>query len=1126
MMLSLRLLLLLCTALTLAFPTLAQEKTEVSNRGDGQPVLPAAEGAAPQWSRLSGTVEAVAGGVTTRAKIFVQAPENFRIDIERNDAAQTLPQTIIVSQDETTIWHPVTRRVQRLPYSVIGLRGWELQAGGPANFALLNHADGLKLSASGKMEREGFLQSFVSDYVQFGGSGDRIFYAPFKRQQWNGPARVTLEWKGSGPVQTRTAYNETGAVLSRAEITYNESGVPVSAVVTDAENRVIAEFTYDLKEEAEPFSAETFQIPDSSGQVVEELLTRAIEEYSGDDASSQFNRGVALMRQAEEIPAAYAAWEKSAKLAPQATAPHFALYETSLAARDLNRAETALGRLAKLLGDESTPAMWRRAELYLARREWEKAQSTLEKIVAGEPQNLQAKLSLADLLRARGEFAAAQKQLLELLENETQQSEVQAEAAQFLAELASNDAPKVLATLNDGNGKTSLWKKVAGAIIRMRLGEKPDSIDTENLSALTLLALEAERAGDDDRALALWQKVIERAPAPSDQNARAHLMTLYARRNDVTASLEQYRELVALDSDLKTRRTHQDQLLAAWRKAFRQDQLKIALEQRALATNAKEDDVLLWLTYQESFGSDEDVLAVIKNGLARFTRDAWWRSRHAEWLMEQAESTSTVAAYEKWQREALTAAESAMALDPSQPYYAIQRSLILTQRATPVRGILRAAPDDGSKKVAREALDALLKKWPNDPDVQIAVAAQLLALEKEGEHSGSIALLQSALREGTGGTGEDRHFISFSSRQILITALRLSERWDELVSQYEILFRAARTSDEQLGVALNYLRFLMNRGDTKAIANLLLYIARESWGFDESQQILIPMLNVVAVKEEVLTPTLSALEAEAETNPYAFLLLAKLRSMQTQKAQEVLAAPNAPDRAERDVDAAEAKRKQALERLTPLVVQRDFVLASRAAALLGEEALKDNAADKAEKWFWQATVYEPRDVNLRIALITAQIVQGKYPEALKTRDELLRALPQDFDRLHQTAKISWKIGEDAERKDVMRLAREAVNIGASMPEIPPGPWQISAYTLARAAFDAGETDFAATLYNNLAGPQWDLIERAVALIDLEESYRSKNLTAKAEAVVAQFEGLKLTPQQLQHAERIWDQLNR
>lgn len=1127
--LSLRALFLLCTSIALFFPALSQEAQENSKErvsAEVETILPAPKDAAPQWSRLKGTIEATAEGITTRAQFLAQAPGQFRLDIERDDAVQIAPQTVLVSQNQTTLWDPTSRRIQRLPYNILSLRGWNLQAGGPANFALINHADGLQLPASGKLEREGFLHSYVSDYVQFGGSGERIFYAPFKRQQWNGPARVLLEWKNSGPVQTRTEYNEMGAVISRAEIRYDDAGIPLGATVTDSQKRVIAEFRYDLKESTEPFPAETFELSNAASQIAEDLFTQSIEEYSNsDDASSQFNRGVALMQQAEEIPAAYAAWEKAASLAPQATAPHFALYKTSLAARDLNRASTALNQLAKLLGTESTLVMWRQAELHLAQREWEKAQSTLEKIMANEPQNLQAKLSLADLMRARGEFPAAQKRLIELLESPAQQGEVQATAAQFLAELASNDAAQVLTALDAENENSTHWKKVAAAIIHLRQGEKTEPVVTENRWALTLLALEAERAGNDDRALEHWQKVIERTPSPSDQTARAHLMTLYARRGDVRTSLEHYRELVASVPDLKTRRIRQDQLLGAWRKAFRQEQLKVALEQRALATNAKEDDLLLWLTYQESFGSDEEVLAVIKNGLARFTRDAWWRSRHAEWLMDQAESTSTVTAYEQWLREALAVAESAMTLDPSQPYYAIQRSLMLTRRATPVRGILRAKPDDGSKKVAQTALDELLKKWPNDPDVQIAVAAQLLALEKEGEHSGSIALLQSALRNGTGGQGEDRHFISFSSRQILITALRLNESWDALTAQYEILFRAARSSDEQLGVALNYLRLLMKRQDPKGIASFLLYIARENWGFEESQQILVPMLNVVAVKEEILTPTLRALEHEQKSNPYALLLLAKLSSMQAQTAQEVLAAPDAPDRAERDVIATEASRKKALENLTPLVMQKDPVLATRAAALLGEEALKHDAPDKAEKWFWQAVIYEPRDINLRIALATSQIAQGKYKAALETRDELLRALPQTFDHLHQAAKISWEIGEDAEREAVMRLALQTVNIGASTPEIPPGPWQLSAYTLARAAFDAGQTDLAVTLYNNLAGPQWDLIERAVAVIDLEESYRSKNLTAKAEAAAAQLESLKLTPQQQQHAERIWQQFN-
>ena len=1067
-------------------------------------------------------------GVTARAKIFLQGPGQMCLEILRDDSAQIAPQTILSSPENTLVFDPQTKRVQKFASSVFSLRGWGLQLGGPANFLLGNFADNKKLPAVGKLERAGFAPAFVSDYVQFGGGGDRIFYAPYKRTAWDGAARILLEWKGSGPIQTRTEFDEDGRVLSRATFAYDKSGLPTTVVVADGENRVIATFKYALEEVIAPFPDTTFAPDFINGNVVEDVPVKAIREYSGADADSKFNRGAALMRQAEELPAAYSTWQEAAALAPKATAPQFAIYESALAARDLNRAEAALTKLIAILGADNYAVAWRTAGVLLARRDWAGAQGALEAATKIEPQNLQAKLSLADVLRSRNNFADAQKLMLEILQSDAPQNAVQMQAAQMLAELASGDAaPGVLPALEtalkeNAVPEKTLWLRVARFIIQLRHGEKRETIATENLSALTALAEALESAGQDAAALESWQKIVTLAASPNDQNARAHLMALFARRGDISSSLAQYREIIAATPTLKMRRIRQEQLLASWNKAFRLEQLKTALEQRSIGTAATADDARLWLTYQEIYGSEEGVTRAVQNGLARFTRDAWWRARQAELLMSKAANVIDTNSVDRLQRDALADADAAVSLDKEQPYYAVSRALILTQRATPVTAIMESGRFDARKKLAREALDELLKKWPNDADVEIAVASQRLALEDDEAHAASIALLENALRGGAPSIQEDRHFIAFSSRQILISALRRDKKWDAIAPQYEILLKVSRSGDEQVGVALNYLRLLLKSGEADGIANLLLFVARESWAFEESQQTLDPLLNVVAAKNEILVPVLQSLSSNSD--PYARLLLTKMMANQLRTARQILAAPEAPDRAERDVASAEQSLQTALQLLEPTASQNeDKILAARAAATLGEAAVNRNDFEGAQTWLARAIELEPRDINLRVALANAFLAQNKTDDALNTRNAMLRAIPHTFGNLHRVTKLSAQIGDESDRKFSARLASRAFN-NALFPEMPVGSWQVSAFTAARALFDAGQTEDALAIYNGLASAQWSGIERAVAFIDLEESYKLVGQTAKAQAAAAQLEALKLSPQERNRAEDIWARL--
>lgn len=1092
----------------------------------------------PKVERLEGAIETTFNGATLRGQIQFQAPDKLRLEIQEGGGARA--QTIVASGEETRLFDAATKRVQRLPYNLARQwwRGWNLPFGGPANFLFSGLAPDAtapfydasapavgELSLAAKSdEAKTEAPKIISDSVRFGGGGDRIFYAPFKRRVWNRPAKIVLRFAAGQSQITRTETDDN-AQITTATIVLGANNWPQSAVVTDAKNRVISSWKYTLAPRVEAFPDGAFSFDFAPNMILEDARLKAIREYSGADAASKLNLGTLLARQAEAWPEAFAAWEEAARLAPEATAPQVAIYEAAFITRDLDRAEAALKKLTPLWGENSFETAWHRAAVSIARRQWAEAQTALETAVRLRPQDLQARVTLADLLRARSDFNGARGVLLETLKSEEQPNSFKAQAAEMLATLAVGAATEgVLAALpND-----TIWQKLARAHIELQQGDA-GALVTEDVDALASWALGLERAGRDEAAIDAWQKVIERAATPSDRNARLHVMALHAKRGEVAPSLMQYRELVGTSTSLKIKGEFQDALLASWRKAFRQEQLRKVLEERLIATNASEDDARLWLKYQENYGSNEAISAAVSNGLARFDRSAWWRARQGELIAAPLATSTDTIAQERIQREALKAIDTAVALDSSQPYYAIQRALILTQRATPFSAVIdpvRLAP---FRKPAEEALSTLLKQWPNDPDVQIAVASQRLALENDGAHGESIALLQSALREGVPDLGEDRHFISFSSRQIILSALRRDKKWDALSPQYAILFRSARTAEEELGVALNYLRLKMNRQEIGEIAAALVDFAREPWSFEDSQQLMQPLVNVLMAK--TATPGKPAMAEEvlralqANPSPYARLVTTYFLANAARSARHVAAQAEAPLNADIVAARSSANLITALNALLPLADAPDAILAARVAALLGEEAINRNAPEEAVPLLTRAIALEPRDVNLRVALATALLAQDKDSLALTVRDDALRALPPTFEVLHRLAKLSYQIAIPTDRENTARLANAAMNLGQSAPDVSPTEWQFPALTAARANLDADKLMAATAIYAGLASSQWGQMDRAVALIDWEQSLRNSDRAEQADKIAAQLKALELSPQQQQMAENAWASLN-
>lgn len=1100
--------------------------------------------------RIEGAIELVSNNATARAKLQFQAPDLLRLEIEENAASGTRAQIIVARENETRFFDVLSKRVQRLPFNIARnwWRGAGLSFGGPGNFLVFGIApetlDPFYATPAGAPSppantltldaRPNIGARLVNDYARFGGSGDRITYAPFKRIVFDRPQKITLQIKDASQVlrsENNDGLNTTATITTK-------NNLPQSALIADDKGREISRWKYTIAPRAAAFEATVFSFDfeaNAAKPIIEDAILKPVAEYSGPDASSKWNAGAALYNNAEDVPAALVAWDEAARLAPQSSAPLIAIFETALAARDLARAQNALDKLGAVLGENNSEVLRRRVALALPKRDWKTAQNILEAAIAKEPKNAEWKLALVEVLRGRGsgaEYSRARDLLLEVLKLDTAvtPSSLQAQAAATLAEISWNNGDEILRILPVGNAAPAnaqtLWQQVARAGVLALQGKPFDAIETDNLDALALLASWHERAGRDDAAIEAWQKIAARTPAPEDFEARKHLVALYARRGDVASSLNQYRELSASVADLKTRSQFQNFLLGAWRKAFRQNQLKVTLQQRAVATAVTEDDARLWLAFQESNGTSEDVQAAIQNGLSRFPRSAWWRGRQTEFILAQVPATDAssegTAARDRLQRQALNYAEQAVALDSNQPYYAAARAIILAQRATPITGIIELGKYDAAKKTAFDALDGLLKKWSNDPDVQLTVATQRLPLEADGHHEATIALLQNAL-SGAASNNEDRHLISFAARQVFISALRRQGQTSAVLAQYETLFRAARSVEEELGVAVNLARLRLFQKNPEALARDLTYFAREPWSFEDSQQLLQPLIVVAGSKRETGELVLASLRAA--NDPYARYVAALFAANAATAARRVASQTEAPMNADRLQIAAEKTLADALTNIEPLLESADRVLAVRVAALLGEQALGRAEAAAGEKWIARALEIEPREANLRIALATARLAQNKIPDSLLARDELLRALPHNFETLQRATKLSDQIAATGDEENTLHLATWALNAAQTDATVSSFEFQKVALIAAHTGFYANKPTAATAIYNGLANEQWPLIDRAIVFLDWEATLRDLERIEQADQIAKRREALGLSPQQQTNAQYAWEDLN-
>ena len=1058
------------------------------------------------FERLEGTIVQQVNGLAARAVVQFQAPDKWRAEITapQQEKAGTI---IVAAGDETRSFDVVSQRVRRLPYNIVKQiwHGNGLEFGGPANVLIFGTGEKDLATAyqisNAKTPNSKVFEALktvgryqMRDWVRTGGIGDDMYYVVHKRPVFDRAAQLAFFFDATSKFLTTRRENDgQGHLLSETTLTFDANGLPKTAIVRDANKAVIATFSYDLKARETDFDEGIFALPAPENQVVEDAELRPIKDYNGDDASTNFNRGMALARHADDLPAAFLMWEKALNQAPRAVAIPLATLDAAIAARDLNRAQIMLSILVKFGYDPFDLAL-RKANLATLRRDWDGAQKGYEDAQKLQPENGGVQLSRATVLRLRGDFEGAQNLLLAILARpEVTASTIN--AAQALAPLV---APAQSALFIKNLPQETIGQKLARALLQLQNeGDKtPFALPDWPAPALVALGLAEEVAGQDDAALIIWQKLGGSAPQEMSANARRRLMALFARRGQVQESLAQFNALLLSNEGEQQRADLEDEFLGDWGKSGSLELLKTAIKQRAYANGSTSDDRRLLLALQQNFGSADDAATALQQGLARYGNSAWWNSQLAESKMGEMNAVPYGPKKRELQQrllqEALKAADAAVRIEPSQPYYQIQRTLIFTQQYS----LTQKAPIDSraanlAREQATKELANLQALFPGDTDVDIAVALQQMMLSKlASAQDQPIQLLQSALLAGDPKEdGGDRHNTTFPARQILANTIRQTGRTDEAIAQFEIALQSARGAGEATGIAVNLMNLLI-RQKPAALPGFLVRLSHDPWPFSDGEQMMDTLLNTLARHPTFPIAIANALKADADpyAKPLRVQLLEKISALAKAKA-DAEAASNAKTLELSDAQSRAAAREwnNSFADLEALTKSPDAILATRANAILGEKAANASKFDEAIQYLENAVKNEPQDLNLRLVYIKSLIAAKQNEAALQARDALLRTLPPTFDTLKQTATLSLQMGQPDKAAQLLMQAR---NGALSSPGALTFQVNSAAFLAARAWAAAGDNAKALEIYNALAGPGHSVLERAAALRDAE--FRLRN----------------------------------
>jgi tetratricopeptide (TPR) repeat protein len=242
----------------------------------------------------------------------------------------------------------------------------------------------------------------------------------------------------------------------------------------------------------------------------------------------------------------------------------------------------------------------------------------------------------------------------------------------------------------------------------------------------------------------------------------------------------------------------------------------------------------------------------------------------------------------------------------------------------------------------------------------------------------------------------------------------------------------------------------------------------------------------------------------AAKTPAATVAAAHLHYALERGARELLTVPNAPPVTDRLAREALALAAASDESLKPIAGGDDRILASRAAALLGERHGARGEWNEAAQWLQRAVAGEPVSIDLRVGLGRAYNAAQQPDKALAVREDLLRGLPRSSEVLRRASAISREAGKN---DDAAKFAAQALNVAQSTNGVGVGSTEEIAFIAARALFVTGQETRAIAMWTGLTSTQWSLVTRLAALGDWQAHLRAAMRTSEADRVTQQIEAL-------------------
>ena len=1120
----------------------------------------------PAYQRLQGTLTVQGyqtdiglGGGTAVATVQFEQPDSLRVEMKA-DSSQGIRAFVLVAQgNETQIYDPISHRLRLLPYNVVDQwwRGWSILHGGPANallagfsprqlpqFFTINDAKSNALNFVAANSKS-FQQP---DFTRVGGSNNQIFYAPFMDKVWNYPPQMNWQFGADGlPVEREEGVAQK--ILYKTAFTFDgASHLPKTAVVTDFKGSRVASFTYDLKEAPQPFDKSTFTIPAAADQIPEDAQLMAPADYKNQDAATLYNKGAALVIGEEDYAGAYALWQQASKANPKAVAPWFVLYESALLTHDLNRARMALGELSKILGADNEDVLTRQASLAASFLQWTDAEDALNQLIKEQPDNAQFLLAYANFEHSQGKTGAERGALSQILAMPNAPAGIQAAALLNWSLNALTGTDRTAGDIDDKTAAQKLAKQIAAMISNPSAAKWDASVAADSPSLRTALALVQEALGQTQQAADSWTAVSKAFPYPLDGTAHWHLLALAAGRDDTDAASQQYDALRQTVFSRDQTRTFYNQIIGIWQKAYGQDSLRDLIKGRALAMRSTADDAGIWEAFQSTFGSDDDVTAALKNAITRFPQDAWWHSVRADSLTALASSSDAGAPGTMSAAEALNAAleevNKAIQLNPRQPYYQIQKALILRSIVNPNSVVIDPHRMQQNLNNASAAYQQLLKQWPDESDVVIAADIARLPLDDSSQLSSTLQSLQNALHqaaplqasylEGANHAGGNNHLRAFTVRQAKASTARRMGDSAAVAQYYQELLVSARDADEEQGVALNYVRQLVYAKDTPAITALLIRLAHEPWKWKPLSDMMNAAGGILAFDPELANDVTQSLQASPD--PYAHWAAARLAATMVASLNLVLQNPKAPDSVQGQQNVAMDSLTKALQSLTSVVDGNDKILGARAAAALGESALErgvqgnddeaKKAAGVAAQWFTKAQDIDPGELSYNEDLITALHAAGDDASAKSATSALLAKIPLDPEAMRNAAKFTLLTAANSADKNLAsRIAVSAYLLAQVSTTSSTSTFWHAGITAARCLMAAGNVDGAQNIYQQLSLPQWTDTDRAVAFLDWQYQLKQAGQDQAAADVQQKLEDLGLNNPQMKSVEWSWHTLD-